>query len=206
MRYTGPKNKVSRREGIDLGFKTLGSKAHGQLLKKINILPGQHGIKKRRKMTEWGRQLREKQKLRFLFGISEKQLGNYFAKAIRQKGNTAENLVKLLEKRLDNVIYRMGLAPTRASARQLVGHNHVKVNGKIVNVPSYQVQTNEIIGFARESTKKVPAVETAMSRTDFITPVWMETVNDTGKVISDPSTEDVEKQINLRLVIEYYSK
>lgn len=206
MRYTGPKNKVSRREGIDLGFKTLGSKAHGQLLKKINILPGQHGVKKRRKMTEWGRQLREKQKLRFLFGISERQLGNYFAKAIRMKGNTAEHLVTLLEKRLDNVIYRLGFAPTRASARQLVGHNHIKVNGKVVNVPSYQVQANDVVTFAKESTKKMPAVENAMSRTDYITPTWIEMANDSGKVIADPSTEDVEKQINLRLVIEYYSK
>lgn len=206
MRYTGPKNKVSRREGIDLGFKTLGSKAHGQLLKKINILPGQHGVKKRRKMTEWGRQLREKQKLRFLFGISEKQLGNYFAKAIRKKGNTAEHLVTLLEKRLDNVIYRLGFAPTRASARQLVSHNHIKVNGKIVNVPSYQVQANEVVSFAKEATKKMPAIENSMSRADYIAPAWIETANDSGKVIADPSTEDVEKQINLRLVIEYYSK
>ena len=206
MRYTGPKNRVARREGIDLGFKSVGSKAHAQLLKKVAITPGQHGAKRKRKMTEWGRQLREKQKLRFMFGISEKQLGNYFAKAIRQKGNTAQNLVKLLERRLDNVVYRMGLAPTRASARQLVGHNHIKVNGKVVNVPSFIVDPEQTITFAKEATKKMPMIESSISRADYIAPEWLESSKDSGKVVAEPSTEDIEKQINMRLVIEYYSK
>jgi small subunit ribosomal protein S4 len=206
MRYTGPKNKIARREKLDLGFKTLGSKAHATLLRKINIGPGQHGAKTRRKVSERARQLREKQKLRYMFGVSEKQLGNYFAKAIRQKGNTAENLVRLLEHRLDNVVFRLGLAPTRAAARQLVNHRHVTVNGKIVGIPSYHTVSNDVVTFKRAETRKIPAVETAMGREDFVVPAWLERQADTGRVTLEPTVEDVEKNVNLRLVIEFYSK
>ncbi len=120
MRYTGPRNKIARREGVDLGLKTPGSKSHARLLKKLNILPGQHGIKGRKKLSERGRQLREKQKLRFMFGITEKQLKKYFLQASEKKGNTAIFLSRFLELRLDNIVYRLGFAPTRPCARQLV--------------------------------------------------------------------------------------
>jgi small subunit ribosomal protein S4 len=206
MRQIGPKNRIARREGIDLGFKTLGSKSHALLLKKMNIAPGQHGAKNRRKTTEWGRQLREKQKLRYLFGLSATQLSNYFAKAIKTKGNTAEILVTLLERRLDNVVYRLGFAPTRAAARQLVNHGHVKVNGKRVDIPSYMVKEGEIITFASEKAAKIPAIDAALSRTDYIMPAWLERSKDQGTVVAMPTTEDVEKMINMRLVIEFYSK
>lgn len=207
MRYTGPKNRIARREGMDLGFKTLGSKSHANLLKKINIGPGQHGGKNsRRKTSERGRQLREKQKLRFYFGLSERQLANYFSKAIRTKGNTADLLVQLLERRLDNVVYRLGFAPTRASARQLVNHNHVSVNGKKVNVASYHVKENDEITFASENTLKVPAVETSMTRVDYIMPTWLDRNGSVGKVTLEPTVDEVGKQINMRLVIEFYSK
>lgn len=206
MRYTGPKNKIARRENMDLGFKTSGSKAQASLLRKINILPGQHGAKGRRKVSERGRQLREKQKLKFLFGLSERQLSNYFAKAITQKGNTGENLVRLLERRLDNVVYRLGFAPTRAAARQMVNHKHIKVNDKVTSIASYQVTMNDGISFAKESTSKIPVIEQTLAREDIFVPEWLQSDKGNGKVMTDPTTEEIEKQINLRLVIEYYSK
>src|SRR5437016_5710209 len=130
MRSLESKNKTARREGMDLGLKTSGSKSHASLLKRINVLPGQHGARGRRKVSEHGKQLREKQKLRFIFGITEKQLKKYFTLAKKKKGNTALFLSLYLEKRLDNVVYRLGFAPTRASARQLITHGHMRVNAK----------------------------------------------------------------------------
>lgn len=206
MRIIGPKNKQSRREGIDLGLKTPGSKAHASLLRKINVLPGQHGTKRRRKQSERGRQLREKQKLRFLFGITESQLKKYFDKAIRMKGNTGVIMSQLLEKRLDNIVYRLGFTPTRPSARQLVSHRHIKVNDKIVNIASYQVSTSDKINFANVKTNKIPAVEASLSNQDTIVPSWLERKNAVGKMKTEPSSEDIEKQVDLRLVIEFYSR
>lgn len=206
MRYNGPKNKTARREGADLGLKTPGTKAHASLLKRINILPGQHGIKKKRKMSERGKQLREKQKLRALFGLSEKQLKNYFKKAKKMKGNTAVLLCNLIEKRLDNIVYRLGFAPTRASARQLVSHRHIKVNDRVVNVASYQVSTKEKVGFAREKSQKIPYIEISISNKSFMMPAWLERKDTSGGIISEPESEDVEKQIDLRSVIEFYSR
>src|SRR3989338_1026851 len=134
MRYTGPRNRISRREGMDLGLKTPGSKSHASLLKKMNVLPGQHGTRGRRKVSEYGKQVREKQKLRYMFGITEKQLKNYFQKAVKKTGNTGEYLSQYLEQRLDNVVYRLGFAPTRSAARQLVSHRHVRINDKILSI------------------------------------------------------------------------
>lgn len=206
MRYTGSKNKVARREGADLGMKTLGSKSHAQLLRKMNITPGQHGGKRRRKTSERGRQLREKQKLRYMFGISETQLSNYFGKAIRTKGNTADILVQSLERRLDNVVYRLGFAPTRAAARQLVNHGHVKVNNKPVSIPSFQVDDNDIVTFVKEKSAKIPAIESSIERPDYIMPSWLDRKGIVGKVVQSPEVEDIGRQVNMRLVIEFYSK
>lgn len=206
MRYTGPRNRLSRREGIDLGLKTGGSKAQASLLKKINILPGQHGAKGRRKISEYARQVREKQKIRFMFGVTEKQMKNYFSTASRKKGNTGVLFSELLERRLDNVVFRLGFAPTRAAARQLVSHKHIKVNGKVLNIPAYQVQEGDVITIARESSEKIPYIEASMARTDVVMPSWVEVKKKEGKLIAAPTSEVIEKQVNLRLVVEYYSR
>lgn len=206
MRYTGPRNKIARREGMDLGLKTVGTKSHAQLLKRLNIPPGQHGVKGRRKFSERGEQLREKQKLRFMFGITESQLRKYMKMASKKKGNTAVFLCSFLEQRLDNIVYRLGFAPTRACARQLVSHRHILVNGKKINIPSYQVKVNEVISFASEKITKVPAIEKALMNKDIIIPHWLERKGLRGKLISLPDQTEIEKQINLRLVIEYYSR
>ncbi len=206
MRVTGPRNKIARREGLDLGLKTPGSKAHASLLRKLNILPGQHGTRRRRKLSERSRQLREKQKLRFLFGITETQLKNYFQKAVRTKGNTGYLLSQLLEKRLDNTVYRLGFTPTRASARQLVSHRHIKINGKIVSIPSFQVLAGQTVTFADDATMKIAAVETSLNNKNILIPEWLERKNNIGKMITEPTSDDIEKQVNLRSVIEFYSR
>jgi small subunit ribosomal protein S4 len=207
MRYTGPRNRLSRREGIDLGLKTPGSKSHASLLKKINVLPGQHGTKGRKKTSEHARQLREKQKLRFTFGVTASQLKNYFAVASKRKGNTGILLSELLERRLDNIVYRLGFAPTRAAARQLISHKHIQVNNRIVNIASYQVKEEEIIGFVKDASKKIPAVEISLAKDETFLPAWLaKEKNDTGKLTVAPTSEIIEKQINLRLVVEFFSR
>jgi len=206
MRYTGPKNRISRREGMDLGLKTPGSKAQASLLKKINILPGQHGTKGRRKVSDHGKQLREKQKLRFFFGLTESQMKNYFKKAVRKTGNTGLFLSQYLEKRLDNIIYRLGLSPTRASARQLVTHRHICVNGKLVNSPSYAVKVGDKIDFAKAKTGKIPAIEKAVGNKDIILPKWLLKKGNVGQLAEETNSDLIENQFNLRLVIEFYSR
>lgn len=206
MRYTGPKNRIARRENTDLGLKTVGSKSQAQLLKKIGILPGQHGVRGRRKVSEHGLQLREKQKLRFLYGVTERQMKNYFAAASKKKGNTAEHLVQSLECRLDNVVYRLGFAPTRASARQLVAHKHIAVNNKVVSVAAYRVRIGERIGFHKEESAKIPAIEKSLGNSDVFIPAWIERKATVGKIVGEPTLDEVEKTVNLRPIIEYYSR
>lgn len=206
MRTIRPRNKLARREATDLGLKTPGSKAHASLLRKLNVLPGQHGTPKRRKMSERGKQLREKQKLRHIFGLSETQLKNYYKKAVAMKGNTALNLSQLLERRLDNVVYRLGFAPTRPSARQLVNHRHVRVAKKMVDVASYNVIPGEEITLKAEKSAKIPWVEQALANADLIVPQWLEKNEAKGKLIGEPTEEEVEKQVDLRSVIEFYSR
>ena len=207
MRKTTPKNKIARREGIDMGFKTPGSKAHASLLKRMNVKPGQHGSKRqRRKQSEVGKQLREKQKLRFLFGVTETQLKNYFKKAVQKKGNTSVLLSQNLEKRLDNIVFRLGLAPTRGSARQLVNHRHFKVNGGIVSSPSFIVKTGDMIEIDKDKTKKIPYIEAFISNKDFILPKWLKRKANKGELVSEPTDEEISKQIDLRSVVEFYSR
>ncbi len=199
MRYTGPKNRISRREGIDLGLKTPGTKAHASLLKKMGVLPGQHGVKgSRRKVSERGRQLRESQKLKYIFGLSTKQLKNYFYEAVKKTGNTALFLSQFLEKRLDNIVYRLGFAPTRAAARQLVTHKHVKIGDVIVSIPSVQVRPGSVISILK--AKEPAKVE------DLLLPSWLERKAVLGKVTGEPTSELIEKQVSLRLIIEYFSR
>src|SRR3989344_8775477 len=201
MRHTGPKNKISRREAMDLGLKTPGSKSQASLLRRLNVLPGQHGTRGRRKQSERSKQLREKQKLRFIFGITEKQLKGYFQKAMNIKGNTGVLLGQLLEKRLDNVVYRLGFAPTRARARQLFNHKHIKVNNQIVSTASYMVRVNDSVEIAKEKTKKIPYIELFMQNEEFIMPKWLKRKKEKGELIAEPSNEEIDKQIDLRSVV-----
>jgi small subunit ribosomal protein S4 len=206
MRYTGPRNRIARREGVDLGLKTPGSKSHLRLLRRLNVLPGQHGVKGRKRYSERGEQLREKQKLRFTYLLTEKQLKKYFKIALKKKGDTGSNFINILERRLDNVVFRLGFAPTRASARQLVAHGHIKVNDKKIKIPSYLVEIGDIISFSNNEITKVDYIDKALKNKDLIIPSWLKRENLVGKVVSEPVNTDVEKLVNLRLIVDYYSR
>lgn len=206
MRYTGPKNRIARRQGIDLGLKTPGSKSHARLLKKIAVPPGQHGLNKRRKVSERGNQIRETQKLRFMFGVTAKQLKNYFKKAVSTKGNTALYLCTLLESRLDNTVFRLGFTPTRAAARQLTTHGHITINGAVLDIASYQVKVGDIVSFKTSKTEKIPAVVKMLEMKDLIIPHWLERQATVGKLLEKPNMDALKDQIDLRLVIEYFSR
>jgi len=206
MRYTGPKNRIARREQVDLGLKTPGSKSHATLLRRLNVPPGQHGTKRRRKKSEHSRQLREKQKIQYLFGLSEKQLKKYFNKASRRKGNTGVHLSELLERRLDNVVYRLGLAPTRAAARQLVNHGNIHVNGKTVSIPSYSVKTDTVVTYGSKGAKEIPYIQEFREQNDVVIPEWLSLKKESGTMMGVPDNSLIEQQINLRLVIEFYSR
>lgn len=206
MRHVGPKNRLARREGQDLGLKTVGSKSHASLLRRLNIKPGQQPNVRPRKMTEYGSQLREKQKLKRIYGLTESQLQRYFDEANRAEGNTAHILVQLLETRLDNVLYKMGFAPTRASARQLVNHAHMTVNGKKNSIPSYRVQTGDKITFKKEASSKIPYISKMMTNKDYKVPKWVERKAIVGKVVAEPEMEHFTDAVNLQAVIEFYSR
>jgi len=204
-RYLGPKLKLSRREGTDLflksGVRAIESKC------KIDTAPGQHGARKAR-LSDYGLQLREKQKVRRIYGILEKQFRNYYKQAARIKGNTGENLLQLLESRLDNVVYRMGYATTRAEARQLVSHKAIVVNGSVVNVPSYKVSAEDVVAIREKSKKQgriVAALELAEQREK---PTWIEVDNKamSGVYKSNPERTDLSAEINEQLIVELYSK
>lgn len=204
-RYLGPKLKLSRREGTDLflksGVRAIDTKC------KLETAPGQHGARRGR-LSDYGVQLREKQKVRRMFGVLEKQFRNYYKEAARIKGNTGENLLQLLEQRLDNVVYRMGFASTRAEARQLVSHKAVVVNGQVVNIPSFKVKPEDVISI-REKAKKqariAAALELAEQREK---PTWVEVDNKAmeGTFKRLPERSDLSAEINEQLIVELYSK
>lgn len=204
MRYTKAKVRIVRKFGVDLGLKSPGTKSYERMLRKINIRPGQHG-KKRQVLTEYGRQLLEKQKIKYMFGINERQMKRYFEKAVKQKGDTALFLAQLLEKRLDNVVYRLGFAPTRASARQLVSHRHIKVNDKVINIASYQVKVGDRITFRKKESTEIPYVK-KMLEEQVVLPKWLKREGLVGEVIAEPTQEDIEKVVDLRMVIDFYSR
>ena len=204
-RYIGPKLKLSRREGTDLflksGVRAIDSKC------KIDTAPGQHGARKPR-LSDYGVQLREKQKVRRIYGILEKQFRKYYREAARQKGNTGENLLQLLEGRLDNVVYRMGFGATRAECRQLVSHKAIVVNGRVVNIPSYQVSPEDVVT-VREKAKKQARIKAALDlATQREKPTWVEV--DSGKMEGVykrlPERSDLSADINEQLIVELYSK
>lgn len=199
-RYTGPKLKLSRKVGEDLNLKTNALKT----ARRLNMRPGQHGAKGRRKLSDYGVQLKEKQKLRFLYGILEKQLRKLYEMAIKNPTATGSTLLSLLERRLDNVVYRMGWAPTRAAARQLVSHNHLSVNGKKMNIPSYQVKVGDVL-VLKDSAVKMPVVS-ALLKEPPTTPEWVETKGPAGTVTRLPEREDIREPIEEQLVVEYYSR
>ena len=204
-RYIGPKCKLSRREGTDLqlksGVRALESKC------KAETAPGMHGARRGR-LSDYGVQLREKQKVRRIYGVLEKQFRNYYKEAARLKGATGENLLQLLESRLDNVVYRMGFGSTRSEARQLVSHKGILVNGRVVNIPSYKVAPGDVVS-VREKAKKQLRIQSAMSlaeqRPD---PVWMEVNAEKleGTFKSKPERQDLPSEINENLIVELYSK
>lgn len=206
MRYTGPRNRLARREGQDLGLKTVGSKSHANLLRRMNIRPGQRPNARYKKSTEYGRQLREKQKLKRIYSLSEVQLKKYFTEASHLLGNTAHFLIQQLETRLDNAVYRLGLAPTRAGARQLVNHGHILVNGKKCSIPSYKLKAGDVISFKKEKTMKIPYIEESLKRTDISLPIWLGREKNTGKVMSLPDVDAMTDDVDLQSVIEFYSR
>jgi len=204
-KYTGPKCKLSRREGTDLFLK---SRARGLETKcKLEKTPGQHGDKRKR-LSDYAIQLREKQKLRRLYGVLEKQFHNYYKEASRLKGSTGENLLRLLECRLDNVVFRMGFAVTRAEARQLVNHNSIVVNGQRINIPSYQVQASDVISVHEKSRAQLRIKSAVASAEEFGFPEWVEVnVNEMQGVFkSAPERTDLPNDINEQFVVELYSK
>lgn len=204
-RYLGPKLKLSRREGTDLFLKSGIKPIEGKC--KIANAPGVHGLKKGR-LSEFGTQLREKQKVRRTYGVLEKQFVNYYKKAAQLRGNTGENLLLLLESRLDNVVYRMGFGSTRAEARQLVAHKGILVNGKVVNIPSYSVSVDDVISVrekAKKQTRIVAALNVASQR-ESISWVDVDIKGLEGKFLSMPERADLSADINEQLIVELYSK
>jgi small subunit ribosomal protein S4 len=204
-RYLGPKCRLSRREGTDLFLKARGKSLEGKC--KLDQLPGQHG-QKRPRMSDYATQLREKQKLRRIYGVLEAQFRNYYKVASQRKGSTGENLLNLLESRLDNVVYRMGFAATRAEARQLVSHKAFLVNGKTLNIPSYQVQAGDMIS-VREKARMQARIKDALGVAEqYGFPVWVEVDSEKmrGVFKSVPERGELGSDINEQLVVELYSK
>lgn len=206
-RYTGPTCKLARREGADLGLK---SPARGLESKcKLTQPPGQHGASRRQRLSEYALQLREKQKLRRIYGILERQFRNYYKAAAQRKGATGEILLGLLESRLDNVVYRMGFAVTRAQARQLVSHKGIAVNGETANIPSLQVQPGDKVS-VREKARKQLRIQEAIhiARELDTVPPWIEVDSEEmeGVYKTIPERDDLPPDINESLIVELYSK
>jgi small subunit ribosomal protein S4 len=205
-RYLGPKCKLSRREGTDLflksGIKPIESKC------KLNSIPGSKIGSRRDRLSDYGNQLREKQKLRRMYGVLEKQFSNYYKKASKLKGSTGENLLTLLECRLDNMVYRMGFAVTRAEARQLVSHKSIMVNGNVINIPSYQVSADDEISVADKAKEQLRVQNAVNISSQLGISEWLSVDQKKlmGKVNSIPEREDILPDIQENLVVEFYSK
>lgn len=204
-RYLGPTCKLSRREGTDLFLKSRGKSLEGKC--KLDQRPGQHGTKRTRS-SDYALQLRAKQRIRRMYGVLEKQFRNYYKKADQQKGATGQNLLNMLESRLDNVVYRMGYASTRAEARQLVSHKAIVVNDQITNIPSYQVQPGDVVKIREKAKKQQRIIDSLTVTEQYGFPVWVE-VNPkemSGTFKSLPDRADLGSEINEQLVVELYSK
>ncbi len=207
-RKLGAKCKQCRREGQKLNLKGDRCNSPKCAVVKRNFPPGQHGPTSRIRLTPYGAQLREKQKAKNIYGLRERQFGGYFDKATKQVGNTANFLVQLLEMRLDNVVYRLGFGKNRSSARQLVGHGHVFVNGRKVNIPSFQVKPGDLITL-RERTTKSKLIQNELIRLEkHETPSWLhlEAKDLAGKVLSKPEGADLKQNFDPRRIVEFYSR
>jgi small subunit ribosomal protein S4 len=208
-RYIGPTCKLARREGADLSLKSPARALDSKC--KLEQKPGQHGAAgaKRGRLSDYGVQLREKQKVKRIYGVLERQFSNYYTKASTLKGNTGENLLRLLESRLDNVVYRMGFAVTRAAARQLVSHASVRVNGKKVNLPSYQVRPGDEVALSERARTQLRVQESlTVSQEMDLAPSWVEVdaKKASGLFKALPERSDLPSDINESLIIELYSK
>lgn len=198
-RYRGPKDRLSRREGVDLFGK-------GTKLVRLNVPPGVHGPKRYRgKSSQYNKQLREKQKVKRIYGVYEKQFKNYMVKALKSKGNSADVLFSLLESRLDNVVFRLGFARTRAQARQLVGHKHVYVDGKRINIPSFQVKKGQTITLGTKALQ-IDSIVKLIKDKEFDLVDWLQRKAAAGKVKRSPIREDVKEPIEDQDIIEFYSR
>ena len=199
-RYTGPKTKIARRFGEPI----FGA---DKILAKRNFPPGQHGNNKRRKTSEYGVMLAEKQKAKYTYGVLERQFRNLFDAAARKNGITGVLLLQGLESRLDNVVYRLGIAPTRAAARQLVSHKHIVLNGKVVNIPSCAVKPGDVVG-VREKAKSLEVIENSLAGFNHSKYPWIEWDESlkAGKFLHVPAREDIPENIKEHLIVELYSK
>ena len=199
-RYTGPKSKIARRFGEAIF-------GPDKVLSKRNFPPGQHGNNRRRKTSEYGVMLAEKQKAKYTYGVLEKQFRNMFEKAARTSGITGEILLQNLESRLDNIVFRLGIAPTRAAARQLVSHRHIVVDGKCVHIPSYSVKPGQIVG-VREKAKSLEVIAAALAGFNHSKYPWLEwdEAQKAGKYLHKPERADIPENIKEQLIVELYSK
>ena len=198
-RYTGPVNKKGRR----LGFSTL---ENSKDIARRPYPPGIHGTDRRKKLSEYGIQLQEKQKVRYLYGLSEKQFRKFFTKATKMAGVTGENLLKLLESRLDNIVYRLGMANTRRAARQIVNHGHITVNGRKVNIPSFIVKPGDIVAVKEGSINHpaiVAAIESTAARATFVS---FDAKTKSGSLVRLPDRSELNAEINESLIVEYYNR
>ncbi len=198
-RYTGPRTKISRRFGEPLF-------GPDKVLERRPNPPGQHGARRRKKLSEYGEQLREKQKARFIYGMMERQFRTFFKRAKARQGVTGDILLQLCETRLDNIVYRLGIAPTRPAARQLVTHRHITVDGKICNIPSATVKPGQVIGL-REKSKNLSAVQDSLGK-HRVTVSWLEwnQANQTGSMTSVPERSEIPENINVQAIVELYSR
>ena len=199
-RYIGPKSRIARRFGEAIF-------GPDKVLDKRNYAPGQHGVNRRKNMSEYGTQLAEKQKAKYTYGVLERQFRLLFAKASRIKGITGEILLQLLESRLDNIVYRLGIAPTRAAARQLVSHRHITVDGKVVNIPSYEVKPGQVVA-VREKAKSLEVIAASLDGFNHSKYSWLEwnEADKAGKYLNIPQREDIPENIKEQLIVELYSK
>ena len=199
-RYIGPKSRIARRFGEAIF-------GPDKVLNKRNYAPGQHGVNRRKKNSEYGTQLAEKQKAKYTYGVLERQFRLLFAKASRSKGITGEILLQLLESRLDNIVYRLGIAPTRAAARQLVSHRHITVDGKVVNIPSFSVKPGQIVA-VRERSKSLEVIAASLAGFNHGKYNWLEwdEAQKAGKYLNIPPREEIPENIKEQLIVELYSK
>ena len=205
-RYIGPKAKLSRREGTDLFLKSARRSLDSKC--KLDSKPGQHGRTSGARTSDYGNQLREKQKVKRMYGVLERQFRRYFAEADRRKGNTGETLLQLLEARLDNVVYRLGFASTRAEARQLVSHKAIVVNGNVVNSPSYSVRVGDIVSVREKAKKQVRIAEALSLAEQSGFPMWVavDAKKMEGSLKTLPDRSDYNQEVNESLIVELYSR